>query len=175
MKPLSKEMELLFDWWVPFYERALPKEPPKIPTEEVIRRAGMLAYDGDPKLVPAVFVAELSGLTGKDRRGIALLRITRWARKWCGQIEQYMREYYDVNVVFQDGDYTSQGKRIIVNRQSEENVEATRCQALWDHQHCNGTHDREDANAEQFNRLQPKVGVERHKMVPLSLPKGGSK
>jgi hypothetical protein len=171
MKPLSKQTEVLFDWWVEFYERALPKEPPKLPTEEIIHRASMLAYDGDPSLVPPMFVAELSGLSPKDRRAIALTRIKSWARKWCSQIEQYMREYYSVNVVFQDGDYTSQGKRIVLNRHTDENVGATRCQAQWDEKHCNGTHAREDANAEQFNRLQPKAAIERHKMVPLLLPK----
>ena len=32
MKKLGEQLELLFDWFVPFYERVLPKKPPKIPT-----------------------------------------------------------------------------------------------------------------------------------------------
>ena len=52
MKKLGEQLELLFDWFVPFYERVLPKKPPKIPTHACMRAAATIADDKDPSSVP---------------------------------------------------------------------------------------------------------------------------
>lgn len=172
MKEYGEQLLGLFDWLVPFYEKALPKSPPKISTVVAMSHAAEMAYDRNPSEVPERFLQDFyKGLPRKERREIAVRRIAKFGIKHAPAIERYMAEEYDVLVVFQDGDAKSKGKRIITNSERAANVDAARIQAAWDHAHCSGTHEREDFVAEQINRLQPAAAIPRHKLINLPLPK----
>lgn len=171
MKEHGKELLSIFDWLAPFYEKSLPKWPPKIPTVVAMSHAAELAYDKNPADVPERFLQDFyKGLPRKERREIAIRRIAKFGIKHAPGLERYMAEEYDVLVVHRDGDLTSRGKRIITNDERAENADAARYQGDWGHAHCNGTHAAEDFTAEQINRLQPAAAIERRKLVGLPLP-----